>query len=79
MLSWLAQQASAFTPASAPITTIKVRFRSALGPAEAARVEAVVGDITPDGQNAQVAVKVITNEADVVTGSAVVSLAGVTP
>ena len=79
MFSWLAQQASAFTPASAPITTIRVRFRSALGPAEAARVEAVVGDITPDGQNAQVSLKVITNEADVVTGSAVVSLAGVTP
>ena len=79
MLSWLAQQASAFAAVPAPIATIKVRFRSALGPAEAARVEALVRDITPDGRDAHVSLKVIASEADVVTGSAVVSLRGVTP
>ena len=79
MFSWLAQQVSAFTPALAPIAAIKVRFRSALGPAEAARVEAIAGEVAPDGRDAHVALKVITNEADVVTGSAVVRLAGVTP
>jgi acyl dehydratase len=79
MFSWLAQQASAFAPGPTPITTIKVRFRSALGPAEAAHVEAIVRDVAPDGRDAQVSLKVIVNEADVVTGSAVVSLAGVTP
>ena len=45
MLSWLTQQASAFAEGPAPIATIKVRFRSALGPAETARVEAVVADV----------------------------------
>jgi len=79
MLAWLAQHASAFAPGPAPIAAIKVRFRSALGPAEAAHVEAIAGDVAPDGQNAQVSLKVIANEADVVTGSAVVSLTGVTP
>ena len=79
MLSWLAQQASAFAPGPVPIATIKVRFRSALGPAEAAHVEAFAGDVAPDGQNAQVSLRVIANEADVVTGSATVSLTGVTP
>jgi len=79
MLSWLAQQASAFTPAPVPIATIKVRFRSALGPAEVAAVEATTRDIAPDGRDAQVSLKVIANEVDVVTGSAVVSLTGVTP
>ena len=79
MLAWLAQQASTFAPGPAPISSIKVRFRSALGPAEAAHVEAIAGDVAPDGQNAQVSLRVIANEADVVTGSATVSLAGVTP
>ena len=79
MFSWLAQQASAFAPGPAPIATIKVRFRSALGPAEAAHVEAIVRDVAPNGRDARVSLKVIVNEADVVTGSAVVSLAGVTP
>ena len=79
MLAWLAQHASAFAPGPAPIAAIKVRFRSALGPAEAAHVEAIAGDVAPDGQNAQVSLKVIANEADVVTGSAVVSVTGVTP
>lgn len=79
MLSWLAQQASAFASVPAPIATIKARFRSALGPAEAARVEAFAGDVARDGRDAHVSLKVIANGADVVTGSAVVSLTGVTP
>jgi acyl dehydratase len=79
MLSWLAQQASAFAPVPAPIATIKVRFRSALGPAEAARAEAFSGDAAADGRDAHVSLKVIANGVDVVTGSAVVSLTGVTP
>ena len=79
MHAWLAQQASAFAPGPAPIAAIKVRFRSALGPAEAAHVEAIAGDVVPDGKNARVSLRVIANEADVVTGSATVSLTGVTP
>ena len=79
MLSWLAQQASAFTAAPAPLAVIKVRFRSALGPAAAARVEAIVRDIAPDGQDARVSLRVIASETDAVTGSAVLSHRGVTP
>ena len=79
MLSWLAQQAAAFAPGPAPIATIKVRFRSALGPAEAARVEATVTEVSSDGSEANISLKLVANEADVVTGSAAVALAGVTP
>lgn len=79
MLSWLAQQAAAFTPGAAPIAKIKVRFRSALAPAEAARVEAMVTKVSSDGSEANISLKVVANEADVVTGSAVVLVAGVTP
>jgi acyl dehydratase len=78
ILSWLAQQASAFAAGPAPIAMIKVRFRSALAPAEAARIEASVTKIAPDGQDASLSLKVVANNVDVVTGSAVVNLAGVT-
>ena len=78
ILSWLAQQASAFGAGPAPIAMIKVRFRSALAPAEAARIEASVTKIAPDGQDASLSLKVVANNVDVVTGSAVVNLAGVT-
>jgi acyl dehydratase len=78
MLAWLAQQASAFAPGPAPIATIKVRFRSALAPAEEAQIEAFVGEIAPDGREASLSLKLAANKADVVTGSAVVNLVGVT-
>ena len=78
MLSWLTQQASAFAEGPAPIATIKVRFRSALGPAETARVEAVVADVAPDGGDANLSLNLVAGNVDVVTGSAVVNLTGVT-
>jgi acyl dehydratase len=78
MLSWLAQQAAAFAAGPAPIVTIRVRFRSALGPAEVADVEAVVADVTPDGGEANLSLKLVAGTSDVVTGSAVVNLTGVT-
>ena len=79
LLSWLAQQASAFASGPAPIAAIKVRFRSALGPADAAQVEATVTEVSPESGDANVSLKVVANEADVVTGSAVVRFTGVTP
>ncbi len=79
VLSWMAQLAAAYSPAPAPIATIKGRFRNALPPGEAAQIEAFVGDVAPDGRDAHVSLKVIANGADVVTGTAVVSLTGVTP
>ena len=79
MLSWLAQQASAFGTGPAPVATIKVRFRSALRPAEAARIEATVKDITIDRREADIGLRLGVGEADVVTGSAVVRLEAVTP
>ena len=63
---------------AAPIVTIRVRFRSALGPAEVADVEAVVADVTPDGGEANLSLKLVAGTSDVVTGSAVVNLTGVT-
>jgi len=79
MLSWLAQQASAVGFGSTSIATIKVRFRSALRPAEAARIEATVKKISDDGAEVTVGLRLVAGDADVVTGSAVVQLAGVTP
>ncbi|MEA3511171.1 MAG: MaoC/PaaZ C-terminal domain-containing protein [Actinomycetota bacterium] len=78
MLSWLAQQASAFGTGPTPIATIKVRFRSALRPAEAARVEATVKTIAADGREAKIGLGLSVGEADVVTGSAVIRLEAVT-
>ena len=79
MLAWLTQHASAFAPGPAPITTVKVRFRSALGPAEEARVEGIVGDVASDGRAVDVSLRLVASDADVVTGSATLNLAGVTP
>ena len=79
MLSWMAQQAAAFEPGPAPIATIKARFRSALGPAEAARVEATVTTVSTEPREATVSLKVVANEVDLVTGSAVLHPTGVTP
>jgi len=79
MLSWLAQQASAVGTRPAPITTIKVRFRSALRPAEAAQIEATVKKASDDGQESSVGLRLVAGDADVVTGSATVRLEGVTP
>ena len=79
MLSWLAQQASAFGAGPAPVATIKARFRSALRPAEAARVEATVKDIVDDGRRTDVGLRLSVGDTDVVTGSAVVRLKAVTP
>ena len=78
ILSWLAQQASAFGTGPVPVSTIKVRFRSALRPADAAQVEAVVKSISADSSEATIGLRLISGDADVVTGSAVVRLAGVT-
>jgi len=79
MLSWLAQQASAFGTGPIPVSTVKVRFRSALRPADAAQVEAVVKSISADSPEAMIALRLISGDADVVTGSAIVRLEGVTP
>jgi acyl dehydratase len=79
MLSWMAQQAAAFEPGPSPIATIKVRFRSALGPAEAARVEATVTTVSTENREANISLKVIANEVDLVTGSTVLHPTGVTP
>lgn len=79
MLSWLAQQCSIYAAGPAPIATIKARFRSALAPAVPAMVESVVRDLSPDGRDAQVSVRLVADDVDVVTGSAVVRLEGVTP
>jgi hypothetical protein len=78
MLSWLAQQASAVGTGPAPITTIKARFRSALRPAEAARVEATVKAISGDGRESDVGLRLAVAETDVVTGSAAVRIGRVT-
>ncbi len=79
MLSWMAQQCSIYGEGPSPVATIKVRFRSALAPAIAATVESSVRDLSPDRADAQVTVRVVGGDADVVTGSAVVRVAGVTP
>ena len=79
MLSWMAQQASSFSIAPAPIATIKVRFRSALGPAVPAVVESTALETTPDGRQVNLSLKVNADGSDVVTGNAVVRLAQVTP
>lgn len=78
MLSWLAQQASAFSTEPAPIATIKVRFRSALRPAEAARIEATVKTVATDGREAKVGLRLSAGDTDVATGSAVIRLEAVT-
>ena len=79
MLSWMVQQASSFALGPAPVATIKVRFRSALGPAVPAAVEAAATEITADGREARLSLKVNADGADVVTGNAVVHVAQVTP
>ena len=78
MLSWMAQQASAYAPGSVPIATIKVRFRSALGPAVPATVEAAATDAEPNGAEVKLALKLSAGGVDVVTGNATVHLAEVT-
>ena len=79
MLSWLAQQASAFGTGPRPIATIKARFRSALRPAEAARVEATVKAVDMDDREASIGLRLSAGDVDIVTGSAVVRLETVTP
>ena len=79
MLSWLVQQAGAFGAGPAPVSTIKARFRSALHPADAARIEATVKAVSTDGVDATLGLRLVSGDTDVVTGSAVVRLAGVTP
>lgn len=79
MLSWMAQQASSFAPGSAPIASIKVRFRSALRPAVPSIVESTAAEVSADGSEAKLSLKVNADGADVVTGNAVVHLAQVTP
>ena len=78
MLSWLAQQASVFGAGPVPVAKIKARFRSALRPAEAARIEATVKTIAPDGNVADIGLRLAAGDTDVVTGSAVVRLEAVT-
>jgi len=78
MLSWMAQQASAYAPGSAPIAAIKVRFRSALGPAVPAMVEAAATEAEPDGGEVKLALKLSADGGDVVTGNATIRLAEVT-
>lgn len=79
MLSWLSQQCSISGAGPAPVAKIKVRFRSSLAPAVAAVVESVVADLSPDGADVQLTVRVVADDADVVTGSAMVRVEGVTP
>jgi len=78
MLSWLAEQASAIGTGPAPVATIKVRFRSALRPAEAARIETTVKAVATDGRDADLGLRLSIGDTDVVTGSAVVRLEAVT-
>ena len=47
---------------------------SALAPAAPAVVESAVRDLSTDGDDAQVTIRVVADEVDVVTGSAVVRL-----
>lgn len=79
MLSWFAQQASAFGTGPAPVATIKARFRSALRSAEAARVEATVKAVDTDDREASIGLRLSAGDVDIVTGSAVVRLEAVTP
>ncbi len=79
MLSWLAQQASVLGAGPAPVVKIKARFRSALRPAEAVRIEATVKSIAPDGSETDIGLRLSAGDTDVVTGSAVVRLGAVTP
>jgi acyl dehydratase len=79
MLSWLAQQASAFGAGPAPIATIKARFRSALRPAEATRIEATVKTVATDDREASIGLRLSAGDVEIVTGSAVVRLEAVTP
>ena len=79
MLSWMAQQAASFGAGPAPVATIKARFRSALLPAETARVEGFIGAVAGDGRAADLRLLLVSEDRDVVTGSAVVRLEGVTP
>jgi len=79
MMTWLAQQACSFVPGPAPIEALKVRFRSALRPGASARVEATVVDASASDRTARLALRLVADDRDVVTGTAVVRLAGVTP
>ncbi|MEA2011389.1 MAG: MaoC/PaaZ C-terminal domain-containing protein, partial [Actinomycetota bacterium] len=79
MLSWLAQQASAFGADPVPVIKIKARFRSALRPADAAQIEATVKTIATDVREADVGLRLTAADNDVITGSAVVRLEAVTP
>ena len=79
MLSWLAQHACSFGAGPSPIATINVRFRSALRPAEPAFTEATIAVIAVDGRDADLKLGLTSGGNEVVTGSAVVRLEGVTP
>jgi len=78
MLSWMGQQAAAFGSGPVPVATIKARFRSALLPAEAARVEGVIGAVAGDAGDADLRLRLVSGDRDVVTGTAIVRLEGVT-
>jgi len=79
MMAWLAQQACSFGPEPNPVEAIKVRFRSALRPGASARVEATVTEALPGGETAKLALRLTADDEDVVTGTATVRPAGVTP
>lgn len=78
MLSWLAQQSAAHGRGPAPIAMIKARFRSPLMPGVAARVESVVDAVSTERGDADLSVVLVADDLEVVSGSAVIRLEGVT-
>jgi len=79
MLSWMIQHAVSMATGPAPMAEVKVRFRSALRPAVAATVETAVRRAIPEGDDADLALRLIADGADVVTGTATIRLGWVTP
>ena len=73
MFSWLAQAAVASGVGPTPIETVKVRFRSALPPAQTATIES-----EPSGTDGKISLRLVAESTDVVTGTAVVRAGAVT-
>ncbi len=76
MAAWAIQLAGAMSARPDPLAHIKLRFRSALRPAEPAMVSAVVRDLAADGEDCQMDVEVARGDEKLVTAGCVVRLEG---
>jgi acyl dehydratase len=74
--AWALQVACSVSPRPDPVAHLKVRFRNPLRPGAQARVTGRVGDVAPDGADAQVKLQVAVADELLVTADAVVRPAG---